>query len=149
MAFMERIAAPDTDGERTIVRLLRHYCRARDRHGNGAGLSRLVAFGQTMRLPPAGSVALASVFQLTEAVLGRQLVTECCCAHCLSRDERAVLRMLAAQLPTVAGTGTPDIPHGLPGALTWAILSVRRLCGEVVPAGSRPAAAGDTGCPFP
>ncbi len=145
MAFMERIAAPVTDGERAVVRLLRHYCAMRDRDGDGSGLSRLVALGQSLRLPPAGSVALASVFQLTEAVLGRQLVTECCCARCLSGDERAVVRLLGSPMPTAPGTATPDIPHGLPGALAWAVLSVRRLCGDIVPSRSGMTA---TGCPF-
>lgn len=144
MAFMERIIAPATDGERAVVRLLRHYCTARD--GDGAGLSRLVALGQSLRLPPAGSVALASVFQLTEAVLGRRLVVECCCSRCLSQDERAIVRLLRSRMPTIPGTGTPDIPHGLPGALAWAVLSVRRLCGELVPAG--PAVDRAAGCPF-
>lgn len=148
MAFMERIIAPATDGEYAVVRLLRHYCGMRGRDGDGMGLSRLVTLGQRLRLPPAGSVALASVFQLTEAVLGRPLVTECCCSRCLSGDERAVIRLLGSRMATLPGTATPDIPHGLPGALAWAVLSVRRLCGDIVPYSPPNPAIDAAGCPF-
>lgn len=145
MAFMNRIAAPATDGELAVVRMLRHFCATRDQGSDDVGLSRLVTLGQSLRLPPVGCVALASVFQLTEAVLGRRLVAECCCSRCLSGDERAVLCLIGSRLPTTPGTATPDIPHGLPGALTWAILSVRRLCGDIVPIRTLIAQGG---CPF-
>ncbi len=148
MAFMERIIAPVTDGERAVVRLLRHYCAMRDHDSEGTGLSRLVALGQSLRLPAPGIVALESVFQLTEAVLGRRLVAECCCSRCLSGDERAVIRLLGSRMPTLPGTATPDIPHGLPGALAWAVLSVRRLCGDIVPHIPKIVADGVDGCPF-
>lgn len=142
---------PSMDSKLTIVRLLRHYCGARneDTIGGDSALSRLVTLGQTFRLPPAGTVALASVFQLTEAVLGRRLVTECCCSRSLSADERAVIRLLGSRMPTVPGTGTADIPHGLPGALAWAILSVERLCGGIIALPRHPTHAADAGCPFP
>ena len=148
MAFMERIVAPAGDGERAVVRLLRHYCTMRDQDDDGSSLSRLVALGRSLRLPPAGIVALASVFQLTEAVLGRRLVAGCCCSRCLSGDERAIVRLLGSRMPAVPGTATPDIPHGLPGALAWAVLSARRLCGDLVP--SVPYATANSGdnCPF-
>lgn len=150
MAYMERIAAPSTDGELTVVRLLRHYCGTRDDDdGDGTALSRLVALGQTLQLPPAGTVALVSVFQLTEAVLGRRLVTECCCSRSLSADERAVIRLLGSRMPTSSSTGTVDIPHGLPSALAWAVLSVRWLCGGTIALPSSPIPDDGVGCPFP
>lgn len=145
MAFMNRTTAPATDGDLAIVRMLRHFCATRDQGSDASDLSCLVALGQSLRLPPVGCVALASVFQLTEAVLGRRLVTECCCSRCLSGDERAVLHLIGSPLSTTPGTATPEIPHGLQGALTWAILSFRRLCGDIVP--MRTALAHD-GCPF-
>lgn len=148
MAFMERIVAPASDGERAVLRLLRHYCTMRDREDDGSSLSRLVALGRSLRLPPAGSVALASVFQLTEAVLGRPLVVESCCSRRLSGDERAVIRLLGSRMPTIPGTATPDIPHGLPGALAWAVLSVRRLCGEIVSPLPCLPPSDVRGCPF-
>lgn len=137
------------DGKLTVVRLLRCYCEVRDGDSDGSALSGLVTLGQTFRLPPAGTVALRSVFQLTEAVLGRRLVTECCCSRRLSADERAVIRLLGSRMLIVFGTGTGDIPHGLPGALAWAILSVGRLCGGIIALPLQAALADDAGCPFP
>ncbi|WP_230771989.1 hypothetical protein [Sphingomonas sp. Leaf4] len=148
MAFMERIERPDTDGERVVIRLLRHYRGLHDRDGDGGTLASLVALGQNLRLPPAGSVALASVFQLTEALLRRRLITECCCSCDYSADERAVIRLLGARLPCIAGTGSVEIPHGLPGALAWAILSVRSLCGAILVVPSHPLQIDDPACPF-
>ncbi len=149
MTFMHRIETPATDAVLIIVRLLRHHCAARDDDGDGTALSRLVALGRTLQLPPAGTVALASVFQLTEAVLGRRLTTECCCSSNLSADERAVIRLLGSRMPTVPGTGTADIPHGLPCALAWAVLSVRWLCGGIIALPSQPPPFDNASCPFP
>lgn len=146
MACMERIATPSTEGELTVVRLLRHYCGARE-DDDGTALSRLVALRQTLRLPPAGAVALVSVFQLTEAVLGRRLVTEYCCSRNLSADERAVIRVFGSPMPIASGTGTVDIPHGLSGALAWAVLSVGWLCRGIIALPSPPV-PDDATCPF-
>lgn len=148
MAFMERIEPAVDEGDLVVIRLLRHYAALRDQEDDGRRLSSLVALGQDLRVPPEGSVALASVFQLTEAILGRRLITACRCARALSRDERAVLRLLNADLPIASGSGTPDIPHGLPGALIWAVLSVRRLCRDLCPPSSHAFSVGDPGCPF-
>lgn len=142
MAFMERIVAPARDGDLTVVRLLRYYCAMRDRNGDGMNLSRLVAFGQSLTLLPVGSIALASVFQLAEAVLGRKLVAECCCSRCLSRDERAVIRLLSSPMQA-------SPLRGLHGALMCAVLSVRQLCGEVVTAASHATTADGNALPSP
>ncbi len=72
----------------------------RDRDGECASLSRLVGVGRVL-LPPAGGVALASLFQLTEAMPGRCLVAEFCCSRCLSGYDRALLRLLGGPMPTV------------------------------------------------
>ncbi len=72
-------------------------------------------------------IALASVFQLTEASLGRPLEAECCCRTLLGRDERAVLLLLASLPEPPAPSASPAIPHGISSALAWAVLSVRRL----------------------
>lgn len=148
MSNMEHIAQPDTDGEFVVIRLLRHYRGVHHRDEDDGALASLVALGQNLRLPPAGSVALASYFQLTEAVLGRSLVTECCCSCNYSTDERAVIRLLGVPLPRMIGTGTIEMPHGLPGALAWAILSVRSLCGAILSLPTRPFPVGDPACPF-
>lgn len=150
MTVMDRIDTPATDAVLIIiVRLLRHYCAAREDDGDGTALSRLVALGRSLRLPPAGTVALASVFQLTEAVRGRRLTTDCCCSPDLSGDERAVIRLLGSRMPTFPDTGTADIPHGLPDALAWAVLSVKWLCGGIIAIPSQPPPFDNAGCPFP
>ncbi len=148
MSYMERIAPPDTDGELVVVRLLRHYRSVHDRDEGDGALASLVALGQKLRLHPPGCVALASFFQLTEAVLGRSLVTECCCSCDYSADERAVIRLLGVFPPHMPGTGTMEIGHGLPGALSWAILSVRSLCGAILSLPTRPSPVDDPACPF-
>lgn len=90
------------------------------------------------------AVAIASLFQLTEACLGRPLVGECCCNPRLARDERAILALLAANLPAHPHQARLSIPHGLPGALVWAVASVRQMLGD--PALPRPGV--DRRCPF-
>lgn len=144
MAYMESIPVRAGDGELAIVRLLRHYCGTRNM-GVEDPLASLVELGEALRLPPAGSVAMASVFQLAEAVLGRELIAERCCSHRFSADERAMLRLLGSPMPSNSASADAAMPHGLPGALTWAVLSVRRLCGVIVP--SQQISDTDT-CPF-
>ncbi|WP_343526204.1 hypothetical protein [Sphingomonas sp.] len=133
MARIERVIAPAGHGRSAVIRLLRHYCAMRGKGVGGARLSRLVAFGQSLCLRPTGTVALSSVFQLTEAVLKRHLVAETRDARRLSDDERTILRLLENPVAIVPGTAMADIPPGLPGALASAVLSVRRLCGDVIP----------------
>lgn len=111
-----------------IVRLLRRW-----EAGSELGAARLpllVRLGSRLGLPPEAAIALASMFQLTEACLGRPLKAECCCSPRLSRDERAVLMMLAAPTPAHPHAANSVIPHGLPGALLWAVASARQLMGE-------------------
>lgn len=125
-----------------IVRLLRRW--SAEGQGVGRQLSDFVAFAQTLGVQPVPAVAIASLFQLTEACLGRPLEAECCCSRQLSRDERAILLMLSAAPAAHPHRPSSQIPHGLPGALVWAIESVRKLCGDfAAPAAHRPAT-----CPF-
>ena len=124
-----------------VVRMLRRW--AAEREAGGMQLPSLVQFGQSLGLDPQAAIALASMFQLTEHCLGRPLEPECCCSQRLTRDERAVLLMIAtaASRPPLA---LASMPHGLPGALSWAVESVRRfLCiREIVPR------AAPARCPF-
>ncbi|KQN92585.1 hypothetical protein ASE95_07760 [Sphingomonas sp. Leaf231] len=131
MAFMEHIAvvapaAPESN--RIVVRLLRHYCGTRDHTGEETALSRLVALGESLRIPPAGSVALRSVFQLAEAVLERRLVAGRCCSRTLNHDERAIIRLFDARASTAPGEDLHAMSHGLGHALSWAVFSARWLC---------------------
>ena len=111
-----------------IVRLFRRWAA-----GAELGPERLpsvVRLGRRFGVAPEAAIALASMFQLTEACLGRALEAECCCSPALSRDERAILTMLAASQPSGPHQSLPPIPHGLPAALHWAIASVRALLGQ-------------------
>ncbi len=124
-----------------VVRLLRRW--AAEREQGGAPLPSLVRLGRRLGLDPQAAIAVASMFQLTEHCLGRPLKGECCCSPRLSPDERAVLLMLAtaATRPPLTPASTP---HGLPGALSWAVESARRMLGtELATPGSTP-----QHCPF-
>ena len=79
-------------------------------------------------------VACDSLFALTEAVLGRALVPARCCSAELSRDEAALLSLLRYGPGTGAARTSRIVPHGLPEALRWAIIAVRRSLDENEPA---------------
>jgi len=110
--------APPRRHDYLVVRLLRRW--ASERESGGDQLPSLVRLGRRLGVEPQAAIAVASMFQLTEHCLGRPLQAECCCSPRLSRDEQAMLLLLHQSVPAVA------IPHGLPGALLWAVASVRR-----------------------
>ncbi len=123
--FIDRIEAQPSWSGLVAVRLLRRWVATREM--GQASLPALVEFGNELEISPQVVIALASVFQLTEASLGRPLEAECCCRSLLGRDERAVLLLLVS-LPEASAPGASlAIPHGIPGALAWAVRSVRRL----------------------
>ena len=66
------------------------------------------------------AAACASLFELVEAHLGRQLVRECCCSPKFSPDERALIGVLRTAPTLEVGRGTREVPHGMPGAISWA-----------------------------
>ena len=118
---------PPRQGHR-IVRLMRRW--AAQRHEESRQLAGFVSFAGTIGVQPIAAVAIASLFQLTEACLGRSLIAECCCSRRLSRDERAILLMLSTAPAAHPHQSCSQIPHGLPGALLWAIESVKKLTRE-------------------
>lgn len=132
--------------ETTVIRLMRHYAAARTCSRQDP-LATFVARGRAAGLSGVGSVALASLFELTEAVIGRRLVAGGDGLSRLTDDERAILRLLNADLPVTPVSRTLDVPHGLPGALTWAVISVRHLC-HGLPDRPAPLPGGETMCPF-
>jgi len=140
--FMAPIEPTPPRHSHRIVRLMRRWA-AEGRLGDRR-LAGFVAFAGTIGVQPVPAVAIASLFQLTEACLGRPLVAECCCSRNLSRDERAILLMLGSALPAHPHRSGPQIPHGLPGALLWAIESVRTLFG----ADDQPTPGSLSHCPF-
>src|SRR3990170_7336872 len=124
-----------------LVRLMRRW--GAERAIGGAPLPSLVRLGGELGVEAPTAVAIASLFELTEHCLGRALRAECCCSPRLGGDERAVLLMVeaAAERPP---RSLRTIPHGLPGALHWAIESVRRLLGIA----ERPGLVSIDQCPF-
>lgn len=131
MTFMMRIESELADTEWVVVRLLRRYaaCRQLDEQP----LPSLTRLGNELGIQPCAVVALASVFQLSEGCLGRSLIVECCFNRSLSADERAMLVLLTSGTNAGPIYTSRDIPHGLPGALVWAVACVRRLFDPAFP----------------
>jgi hypothetical protein len=124
--LIERIVPERSWSEFIVIRLLRRWTAARDAELNP--LANLVELATGLGESPMLPVALDSLVQLTEACLGRQLLAECCCSPSLSADERALLLLVAAA--PAPGEAPTSIPHGLPGALSWAAASLKSLLGE-------------------
>lgn len=80
-------------------------------------------------LPDHAALACSSLFELVAHELGRPLAPESCCSRILSSDEKALLGILAA--PNIDGPirTSPQIPHGLSGAICWAAQAVRESLG--------------------
>lgn len=105
-----------------ILRLFRRFAASRDLNENP--MPPMVTLAAEIGTTAQAAIALFSLFQLSEATLGRPLVAECCCSRDLSPDERAIIAMFAAGQPT-----SWAIPHGLPGALCWALRSAAHALG--------------------
>jgi hypothetical protein len=108
--------------------LLRRWAALR-RSGEAA-LPGLVATAAGLGTTPIIAVAFGSVFQLTEACLGRPLDMEGCCTPEPRPDAHAVLHMLDAQQGAGMALDLRGATPGLFGALVSAIASVRRLLSE-------------------
>ena len=122
-----------------VVAVLRAYATARGT--GGPLLPRLIAFAAEEGLGETATVALASVFELTEACLGRPLLPGH--GQALSADEEGVLMLLASANDVGPHCGSRTVPHGMPGALAWAARSAVRLTGGVCARPATPPA-----CPF-
>jgi len=92
-------------------------------------LSRMHQAASDLRLPDETAVACASLFELVGGVLGRTLTPECCCSKVFSADEEALLGILRVAPHLEPGCGSAAVPHGLPGAIHWAALTVRMAFG--------------------
>lgn len=139
---MERIEPELAWSDFIIVRLLRRWVAVRSL-GEKA-LPSLVQLAADIGEEPQVAVSLHSVFQLTEACLGRGLEAECCCGKTMSADEKAVITLIAAAASRDVRGGAAAIPHGLPGALAWAAVAAGMLLGDNLPV---PAIARGK-CPF-
>ena len=92
-------------------------------------MERLHAIVAPLGLPDETAIACASLFELIESHLGRRLERECCCGQRFSRDERALLGVIELAPSLGALSGSVAVPHGLPGAIVWACIAIRRAFG--------------------
>lgn len=139
---MERFEKPADWSGIVLVRLVRRWVALRET--GMPALPAMVERAGEFGIPAEAAVALASVLELTEACLGRPLRAMCCSSHEIGADERALLLLLALAPESGAPLSSPEIPHGLPSALGWAVASLRRLLG----AASFRLVAVPGGCPF-
>lgn len=116
-----------SDAERLAIRLFRTWSTARE-----AGLNPVVALhgiAEPLNYPAETAPACASLFELVEGLLGRSLVGDCCCSRSFSPDELALIGLLRCAPNLGPGVAFSAIPHGLPGAVCWAAMAVRRALG--------------------
>lgn len=141
MSMFAPVTAEGSRAEYALMRLARRY--AASRSTGGPVLPPLVALAERLGATAEGAVAAASLFELTEAVLGRPLRTGRSCDPQPSADERA-LSLLLAHAPRAGPVHTTRaVPHGLPGVLVWAATCVRLALGAPAKPDGVPAA-----CPF-
>lgn len=110
-----------------VIRLFRLWGIARE--DGEVGLGRMYEVARELRLPDEAATACASLFELIESKMGRSLVRECCCSRTLSTDETALLSLIQAVPVLQVFQGSIRVPHGVPGAILWAALAVRRATG--------------------
>ena len=131
-----------TTSERIVIRALRRWCACQI--AEEPALPSLVALCSELNVGASAALALGSLFELTEACLGRPLEGECCCSPMLTPDEQAVLLLLANAVRRRPTEAAAAVPHGLPGVLTWAALAAKRELGGTI---SMPKPV-PTACPF-
>jgi len=109
--------------EDIVVRLLRRWSGARA--ARSPILPALIRVADDIGASAEVAVSLASVFEITEALLERRLETANTDHAGLSHDEEGMLMLLIAA-PAVGPVRTQrSVPHGLPGVLAWAARSAR------------------------
>ncbi len=128
-----------------VVRLFRAWSAQTE--SGAPAMERLQAIVAPLGLPDETAIACASLFELIESHLGRRLERECCCSQRFSRDEKALLGVIELAPSLGALSGSVAVPHGLPGAIVWACIAIRRAFGmsECDAASAGPSARR---CPF-
>lgn len=127
MSMMAPITAGRDWTEHVLTRLARQYAAARE-EGEPV-LPSLVRVAERLGVSAAGAVAAGSLFELTEAVLGRPLRTGRACHEGATADERALLLLLAHAARSGPVRTSRAVPHGLPGVLAWAATSTMHALG--------------------
>lgn len=121
----------DTFAQGVVIRLFRAWsAQVEAGHPPMRRLQEIVA---PLGLPDETAIACASLFELIEGHLERRLVREACCSRRLSPDESALLGVLRVGPSLSAVAGTAAVPHGLPGAIIWAVIAVRQALGMTEP----------------
>lgn len=121
----------DTFAQGVVIRLFRAWSAQVE--AGLAPMERLQAIIASLGLPDETAIACASLFELVEGHLGRRLVRESCCSRRLSPDESALLGVLRVAPSLSAVAGTAAVPHGLPGAIVWAVIAVRQALAMTEP----------------
>ncbi|MEM6494251.1 MAG: hypothetical protein AAF650_07700 [Pseudomonadota bacterium] len=101
-----------------FVRLFRLWAMGREDHSSA--LPAMHAEAKRHGYKDQAAAACASLFELLESHLGRRLERECCCSPKFSADEKALIGVLRSAPRLASGRGSRDVPHGLPGAISWA-----------------------------
>ena len=140
-----------TVGGLLFVRLLRKWSAARASGENP--VPHMHAAAGPFEPSPDLAIACASLFELVEAHLERQIVPECCCSKALSCDEEALIGLLLHAPEAGQPFSSHVVPHGLPGALRWAAFAVTRALAATFDGDGRidviPSfATSQRGCPF-
>ena len=110
-----------------VVRLFRAWSAQTE--SGAPAMERLQAIVAPLGLPDETAIACASLFELIESHLGRRLERECCCSQRFSGDEKALLGVIELAPSLGALSGSVAVPHGLPGAIVWACIAIRRAFG--------------------
>lgn len=124
-----------------LISLFRIWARARDMRRNPLPDMSAALAGQDTS--PELAPACHSLFELTEACIGRKLAPAGMAAQDLSADELALLALVEAAPKAGTLLTEPQVPHGLPGALQWAASAATRAIGGPLDFGTR-----CSSCPF-
>lgn len=120
----EPSAVSDAHNQSFMVRLFRLWAMARETGENP--VTWLYRTASRHGYPDETANACASLFELVEGHLGRRLIRERCCNRIYSSDEKALLGVVRAAPSLSPPYANITIPHGLPGAIYWAAMAVRR-----------------------
>ena len=120
----ESNALSDAHAQSFMVRLFRLWAMARETGENP--MIWLYRTAYRHGYPDETANACTSLFELVEGHLRRKLVRERICNRIYSSDERALLGVVRAAPALASPYAAPAIPHGLPGAICWAAMAVRR-----------------------
>ncbi|MEM6908582.1 MAG: hypothetical protein AAF494_07865 [Pseudomonadota bacterium] len=113
-----RSPLPRATEDAIFVRLFRMWAESREEHR--AALPMMHEEACRHGFKDQAAAACASLFELVEGHLGRRLVRKPSGGREMSSDERALIGLVRSAPALVPGRGSRTVPHGLPGAISWA-----------------------------